>query len=209
MNQRTKRILMTVSGVLICGIGVGMYDFSNFGMDPYMVFAHGIWKHTSLDFGTLNMLVNMTLLVLVFFINRRKIGLGTLINMFLLGYVVEFVASVFRANFPDPSLAFRILILALGTVILCFSSALYFTADLGVSTYDAIALTLAERTPIKFKFCRIGTDLICVIIGFSLGAIVGAGTLVTAFFMGPLVSFFNHTVAEPMLGIRKDDVKKQ
>jgi uncharacterized membrane protein YczE len=82
---------------------------------------------------------------------------------------------------------------------MCFASALYFTADMGVSTYDAIAITISERkSKWKFKYIRITTDLICVLIGWSLGATVGIGTIVTAFFMGPLISFFNKTVAEPM-----------
>ena len=32
-----------------------------------------------------------------------------------------------------------------------------------------------------------------------MGAVVGVGTLVTAFFMGPLIEFFNRTVARPFL----------
>lgn len=84
-------------------------------------------------------------------------------------------------------------------VILCFASAMYFTADLGVSTYDAVALILEERKVGKFKYLRITTDCICVAIGFVLGAIVGVGTLITAFFMGPLIDFFNVHVARPFL----------
>ena len=86
----------------------------------------------------------------------------------------------------------------MGIVIMCFSSALYFTADRGVSTYDAVALILSEKKQWKFQICRISSDLFCTIIGFVFGATVGIGTVVTAFFMGPLIAFFNRTVAEPM-----------
>ena len=85
------------------------------------------------------------------------------------------------------------------------------TADLGVSTYDAIALILANKWKLgKFKFIRIATDLCCVVLGaalFLLGggaaaeipAFVGAGTLLTAFFMGPLIDFFNRRIAIPLM----------
>jgi uncharacterized membrane protein YczE len=83
--------------------------------------------------------------------------------------------------------------------LLCFASAVYFTGDLGVSTYDAVAITIAEKqTKVPFHLIRIGTDLVCVGIGFALGAPVGIGTLVTAFFMGPLIDLFRRTAAEPM-----------
>ena len=54
-----------------------------------------------------------------------------------------------------------------------------------------IALTLAEKTPIPFQYLRVGTDLICVLTGFLLGQTIGIGTVLTAFFMGPVIAFFN------------------
>ena len=62
----------------------------------------------------------------------------------------------------------------------------------------------------KFKFIRIITDCCCLIIGTGLYLLakgtwkevfsfVGAGTIILAFFMGPLVDLFNVHCAEPML----------
>lgn len=199
MSEKTRRILMTVFGVLICGFSVSMFDFSNMGLDPFQVFAHGIWKHQPLDFGTFYMIINLIMLVAIFFLSRKKIGLGTVINIFLLGYVVDFFSKLWGNIILNPSIFLKILFLLMGIVIMCFASALYFTADMGVSTYDAVALILSERqSKIKFQYCRIGTDLVCTIIGFSLGATIGVGTLVTAFFMGPLIAYFNKTVAIPL-----------
>ena len=102
-------------------------------------------------------------------------------------------------------------LLLAGVVVICFSSALYMTADLGVSTYDAVAIVMAGKWKVaKFKYCRIMTDLVCVLTGcvlFLLGGgalreiptLAGIGTIITAFFMGPLIEFFNVTVARPLL----------
>ena len=38
----SRRIVMTLIGVTICGFSVGMFNFSQFGMDPFQTFAHGI-----------------------------------------------------------------------------------------------------------------------------------------------------------------------
>lgn len=85
------------------------------------------------------------------------------------------------------------------------------TANLGVSTYDAVAIVLAYKWKVgKFQYCRIATDLVCVISGiviFLLGGgkisavptIVGIGTIITAFFMGPLIELFNERIARPLL----------
>ena len=111
-----------------------------------------------------------------------------------------------------PGIGVRVILFLVGLVILCLSSALYFTADLGVSTYDAVALVWSERqTRVPFQLCRIITDSVCVIAGVVLClfsgmrmgqvfGVVGVGTVITAFFMGPLIAFFNRTVAQPLLG---------
>ena len=195
---------MTVFGVLICGFSVGMFDFSNLGVDPFQVFAHGVWLRTSLGFGTLYTIVNVIMLIAIFILDKKKIGLGTLINIFLLGYVAEFSSNLWVKLIPEPTFAIKLAFLIVAIVIMCFASALYFTGDLGVSTYDAVALMISEKqSKIKFQYIRIATDLFCVAFGFALGAnfkagYTGVGTIITAFFMGPLIAFFNKTVAIPL-----------
>lgn len=197
MTEKQKRIFMTVIGVLTTGFSVGIFNLSMFGMDPFQVFAHGVWNLFEIGFGTFYAIVNLIMLVVIVILDKKKIGLGTVINIVLLGYVVEFSTWLFVTLIPEPTMIIRVASLLIAIVIICFGSALYFTGDMGVSTYDAVALIMAERKVAKFHYCRIGTDLICTVIGFALGATVGLGTLVTAFFMGPIIAFFNKVVAEP------------
>ena len=197
MSEMQRRILMTLVGVLLGGFSVGLFNQSAFGMDPFQVFAHGIWTLTPLGFGTFYMLLNLAMLVLMFFINRQKIGITTFINIFLLGYVVEYSSKLLHMIWPEPSLLVRVIMLTVGIVVICFTAALYFVGDLGVSTYDVIAITLGDRTREPFKYWRIITDVICTVIGVLFGQILGVGTVVTAFFMGPLIAFFRDKVAIP------------
>ena len=208
MNSEMKRRLaMTVAGVLIYGISVGMFQYSAMGMDPFQVFAHGVWNKISvIGFGTVYMVLNLVILIVdLLFLDRKKIGIATFINLFLLGYVVDFSAGFFSRILPDPSFAVRLLFLLAAVVIMCLSSALYFTGDLGVSTYDAIALTLSEKKGWDFRIVRVTSDLICTLTGTLLGVMPGIGTIITAFFMGPLIAFFRKTVADPLrYGKRRD-----
>lgn len=209
MSEKKKRIVMTVFGVLIAGFSVGMFNFSNFGMDPFQVLAHGLWMHLPIGFGTFYMILNLIMLIFIFFIDKHKVGLGTVINIFLLGYVVEFSSWLFEMSVPNPSMITRIIFLILGLVILCFGSSLYFIGDLGVSTYDAVSIILSEKKVAKFQYCRIASDLICTIIGFMLGATVGIGTFVTAFFMGPIIAFFNKKISIPLRYGKFNDNNKE
>lgn len=197
MSEMKKRILMTTLGVLICGFSVGMFKFSVFGLDPFQVLAHGIARHMPIAFGTLYVIINAIMLIAIFFLDKTKIGLGTLINLFLLGYVAQYSEMFFLWMIPDASFWVRLGILLLAILIICLGSAFYFTGNLGVSTYDAVALIMSEKKIAKFQYCRIGTDLICTGTGFLLGEMPGVATIITAFFMGPIIAFFRHRFAMP------------
>lgn len=213
--MKTKRILMSVLGVIVGGVSVGFFKLAAFGVDPFQSFMSGMEKLIPIDFGTLYVLVNACLLLFALVFDKHYINIATMVNLFLLGYVVDFSHNTLLTIFPEASMVVRIVCFIFGFVVLCFASSLYMTADLGVSTYDAIALILTNKWKLgKFKYIRIATDLVCVILGAVLfilgkGAIkdiptfIGVGTILTAFFMGPLIDFFNRKVAIPMLNKKK------
>lgn len=210
-NNRIKRIFLTVSGVVLCGIAAGLFKHACLGIDPFQILISGINAVIPISYGTLYVGVNIVLLCFSYAFGRCYIGIATFINLFFLGYIVEFTQKILLHYFPNLGLGGRSVIMILGILLLCFSSSLYFTADLGVSTYDAIALVMANKWKMApFKYCRIITDMMCVIIGAVLFGVVhenrrelldilGVATIITAFFTGPLIAFFNVHVARPFL----------
>ena len=193
------------------------------------------------SFGTLYVIVNAILFIFMLVFDRHYIGIATFINLFLLGYITEFTLAKLTAFLmANPNTVIlstegaavgivlwaRIICIVIGIVVICIGSAFYMTADLGVSTYDAVALIISNTWKKgKFFYVRIITDVICVIIGVGLlilalynndglslsnrehaltigkeiFAIAGIGTIITAFFMGPLIEVFNTIWAKPFL----------
>ena len=204
-EKRTRRILMALAGMAVAGIAVGFFKRALFGVDPFQCFCNGVNRVVPIGFGTLYMLINAVLLVIDFFLDRHYIGISTFINLFLVGYAAEFSENLLARLFGEPALWGQVLFLALGIVISCIAAAFYYTADLGVSTYDAIPLHIADRKPklfgrvLPFRVVRILSDLVCVATGFALGFMPGIGTVITALFMGPLISFFKRTLSDPLL----------
>lgn len=202
---------MSLFGVIICAISVGIFKIAALGVDPFQSLMSGLDKLIPIPFGTLYVIVNVILLSFSLIADRHYIGIATFINLFLLGYITQWTYEFLQTVIVNPSMIIRLLCLLIAIVIICFGSALYMTADLGVSTYDAVALILVNKWHIgQFKYIRIVTDVICVVLGavlFLLGGgkvsaiptIIGIGTIITAFFMGPLIEVFNQKVAIPML----------
>ena len=206
-----KRICMSFFGVIICAISVGIFKIAALGVDPFQSFMAGLDKLIPIDFGLLYIIVNVLLLSFALVFDRHYIGIATFINLFLLGYITQFTYEYLQTVIVNPTIVIRVLCLVIGVIIICFGSAFYMTADLGVSTYDAVALIICNTWKKgKFQYVRIITDLVCVILGVTLfilaggklaaiPTIAGIGTIITAFFMGPLIEFFNVHIARPFL----------
>ena len=211
IDKLPKRTVMTLFGVIICAISVGIFKIAALGVDPFQSFMAGLDALVPIDFGTLYVIANAVLLLFALIFDRHYIGIATFINLFLLGYITQFTYAFLQTVIVDPSIPVRVACLVIGVVIICFGSAFYMTADLGVSTYDAVALIIVNTWKKgKFQYVRIITDIICVILGCLLfllaggtvgqiPTIAGIGTIITAFFMGPLIEFFNVHIARPIL----------
>ncbi len=208
-NALFTRIWMSALGVLVCGVSVGLFKAAELGVDPFQSLMSGLNAVIPIRFGTLYVIVNVILLLFSLIFDRSKIGLATVINLTLLGYVADFSKGLTLQLLGQMSLVGRLVLLAVAIVVMCFGSALYFNANLGVSTYDAVSLVIAERQKkVPFKWCRIMSDLVCVILAAVLlrcagrswqeiTADIGIATIITAFFMGPLISAFSRLLPNP------------
>jgi len=210
-NIFVRRVLMSLFGVIICAVSVGIFKIAALGVDPFQSLMAGLDKLIPIKFGTLYVIVNVVLLSFSLITDRKNIGIATFINLFLLGYITQFTYEYLQTVIVNPSYIVRLACLLIAIVIICFGSALYMTANLGVSTYDAVAIVFAYKWKLgKFQYIRICTDLVCVISGAvifliaggkmnEIPTIIGIGTIITAFFMGPLIEFFNVKIARPLL----------
>lgn len=209
-KEIAMRIVFSVLGVTLAGISVGFLKLAAFGVDPFQAMMTGLNAVIPISFGTLYAVVGLLLLVFCFVADKHFVGLASVITLTLQGYVIDFSRNILFGIFPDAGFGIRGVSFVIGIVLLCFSTAIYFTADLGVSAYDAISLIITHTWKKgKFKFNRILTDCVCVILGSvaylgsgstlaSLTAVVGIGTIITAFCMGPLVDFFQTKVVQPV-----------
>lgn len=197
---QAKRIIMAFCGVVLCGFCVGMLQKADLGVDPFTCFVTGIANLFNSTYSTFYLLLTGALLLLVLILRRHYIGIATVINLFFTGVAADGMRSLLNLLLPHPSLGARVGIMVLGIIFTCLAAALYFTADLGVSAYDALALIAAYKYHLlPFKYCRIITDSCCVLIGFMFNVTLGVGTVVTALFMGPLTQWFRSHLAEPLL----------
>jgi uncharacterized membrane protein YczE len=199
-SQKWKRIAMSFFGVIVTGFCVGAFQKANLGADPFTCFVTGIGNIFHSTYSTFYLVITGALLVGVFFVEKHYIGIATVINLLFTGAAADLMRGILDGFFPDPSMPVRIAMMLFGIFGTCFAASVYFTADLGVSAYDAWSLIAGNKYKIlPFRVCRIITDSVCVLTGFIFHVTIGVGTVITALFMGPVVQWFNTNVSEPFL----------
>lgn len=208
MNKKRETMLRTVFmllGILLISICVACYRLSEFGVDSFTGMNLGISGFLGMSFGNWQLIMNIMILIVVFFTVRHCIGAGTIVNMVGVGYIADFLCwLVSDAASVNMNLTLRILALALGTLFASLGVALYMKADMGISPYDSVALIIVKlsKEKVSFQAARISSDITVLIVGvvFCLAAhnnvwlIVGIGTILNSLFNGPLIQFFRNQI---------------
>lgn len=202
MTLTGKRWLMLILSVIGIGLGIALFRWSGLGNDPISALNLAVSAKTGISFGTIVLAGNLLMFTLVLWLHRESIGVGTLVNMIFVGYIVDFFTWLFRfVGMPTANtLVLQLGFVLVGVVELSLSCSLYFTVGLGVAPYDAMAFILEKYTRVSFAKCRVFTDCISAAAALALGGLVSIGTLVSAFCLGPFINFFNRTVSIPLLG---------
>ena len=196
-----KRVTFMLVGIVLIGMCVAAYRMSGFGVDPFTCMNLGISGLNGMLFGTWQLIINIILLIIVFFTVRHCIGIGTIINMICVGYIADFLCWILQDKMGFvTTLPIQIGLLVIGTLFASVGCAMYMAAELGIAPYDSVAFIITKLTKdkVSFRMARIVSDITCVCIGVifciishgRLSAIIGIGTLVNASCNGPLIQFF-------------------
>jgi uncharacterized membrane protein YczE len=155
------------------------------GLDPWDVLNQGIANHLGIQIGWVVDAVGAVVLV-AWVPLRQRPGVGTLVNIVLVGLVANAALDVV----PVPhGLFLRAGMLALAIVLNGLATACYIGAGLGPGPRDGLMTGLAARGH-SIRAVRTGIEVSVLAVGFVLGGSVGFGTVAYAVAIGPIVHFF-------------------
>jgi len=200
-----KRVLMTVIGNIFIGLGIAIFKMSGLGNDPFTAMNLSLSECVGLEYAHFQVLFNLCVFVIQWFFGRELIGIGTLVNACLLGYIVTFFYNVLFALLRAPQVLWlQVIVVFVGVIICSFGLSLYQTSDVGVAPYDSLSLITQKYLPkIPYFWHRIFDDGIAALVSFLTGGLVGLGTLVSAFGLGPFIHFFDKHFSSKL--VKKED----
>lgn len=186
-----KKSLIVFLGMVFMGLGINLILYANIGVDPFTTGAMGVYKlintYGNYTFGNAQIVINVVFLTIAFFLNKKKIGYGTLISAVVIGFSVDIWKIILVASFPaEISFLASLLILVLGCFVIGTGIAIYISPDFGLGAGEILPMIASEKTGWKFKYLKIVGDLIFFLIGVSLGAIYGIGTIISLVLIGPI-----------------------
>lgn len=183
-NPNLKTLIFLVLGLSLFAIGETLLITANQGVSPWTVLAQGISFQTNLSIGITTFIVSLVVLILWYPL-KQKPGLGTILNIVLISIIIDLSTPIL----PYPkSFLFQIIQSIVAVFLVGLGSGFYLTANLGPGPRDGLMTGLQNLTNQPIALIRTIIEVSAVGIGFYLGGIVGIGTLLFAFGIGPMVS---------------------
>ena len=186
-----KKMIFFFIWVWIIQTGVAIFIQTNIGSDPFTVFTQGISGLLGITTGTANIVITFVFLVAIFILSRKSINIGTVLALISAGPFIDLMLNVLKPiEFSGFNIMVKVLLLLISCVIVAIGFSMLKATDLGVAPNDLIPLIIHDKTKIKYQWIRISMDLIFVTVGFTLGGVIGIGTIIGAFLTGPVIQFF-------------------
>jgi uncharacterized membrane protein YczE len=190
-GRKARRLPQLLVGLAGYGAAVMVLVRSGLGAASWNVLTEGVAARLGISFGWTTNLISV--LVLLTWIPLRELpGLGTLMNVAIVGFAADATARVLPWPHGIPA---QLGYLLFGLVALAFFDALYLGAQFGSGPRDGIMTGLVRLTRLPVAIVRTAIEVTVTLTGWLLGGTPGMGTVLIALCMGPLVGYFLPRVA--------------
>lgn len=202
INNRKSYLAIRLLLVVIAVIGIG-FSLSwliplNLGIDAWTMTNIAIADTLGVSLGSFQAVLNIVLLAAVVILGANNLGFGTLANMFLVGYSIDFFSWIWSLFIPEEFFELwfvRIGILIPALALFVLSVAIYIDMDMGTSPYDAIPSIIAKHLPkIPYRIIRICYDGVAAVIGILFGGRIGIVTVLMILTLGPVITWVGNKI---------------
>ena len=194
VKELLLRVIILMIGLTIAHLGVTLFILADLGSDPFNVLVQGIFRTIGnlvnwsfITHGRVHIVICFIIILALLAVDKSYIKIGTIFGGPIIDMFTVVLAPVFTIT---DSLVFKIIMLALGCVILAYGMTIVIKSEAGTGPNDLVSVVISDKTKKKFSIIRIIVDVSFVVIGFILGGSLGIGTIICAFCVGPVAGHF-------------------
>lgn len=182
MKSNMKTLMRLLIGFILCSSSTVFMLNSNLGLSPWDVFHQGISNVTGITIGQANIITGIIFVVVGMFCGQ-KLGIGTILNMVLIGQFVDWI--MYLDIIPKSNnIVTGIIMMIIGMLTMGYGCYLYISCGWGCGPRDGVMVVLSKILNKNIKYVRAGMEIIVLIIGIFLGGRMGLGTVISAIFLG-------------------------
>jgi uncharacterized membrane protein YczE len=179
--------------------GTSICNNTGLGIDPFNAFCMALSRIININLGTMVMLIQIILGILVFVLNKRFLGFGSLVPMISFGYFLQFfnwfISQIISFDFNILS---KLILLLMGMVAIAIGMSMYMECNLGMVPYDCLAFIISDYLGKKMFIFRVILDSTIAITAFLLGGPINVGTILLAVSIGPLIDIFRRNLVSKL-----------
>ena len=185
LNTRPRFITLTmlIIGLFLFGLGEAIIIGSGSGVSPWTVLAQGISMRSSLSIGAATFLISISILILWIPLKQTP-GIGTILNAIIIASAIDLTLPYLPK--PD-AFILKLCQAGLGILVVGIGSGVYLASNLGPGPRDGLMVGLQKKTNTSIPLIRTIIELSAVTLGWFLGGVVGIGTILFVFGIGPCV----------------------
>lgn len=198
---RGARFLALGIGLVLVSLGIVMTLRSDVGLGPWDVLHQGLADHSPLSFGVAGIAVGVGVLAATVALGGVDLGIGTLLNVVLIGVFIDLLIALDVVPDPDALVA-RLALDVAGVLVFGLGTAVYIGAALGAGPRDSLMLAVVRRFGLRVGLARTLIEPSALACGAALGGTVGVGTLVFALGVGPAVEAAFRLLARSPIAVR-------
>jgi len=195
-----KKITQLLMGLFVYALGIVLTLQANMGVTPWNTFHLGVSMKTGMTIGTT---ISVTGLVIIIFniFAKEKIGVGTILNMWLIGVFVDLLLNINVIPKATTLMGGLVLIFS-GMIVIAVASWLYIGAGLGAGPRDGLMVAFMKWTGKPVGIVRPSIEITVLLIGILLGGEIGIGTPLIALTLGPICQIVFKIVGFDVKGIQ-------
>lgn len=185
VHQIIKRTTVLLFGIFLISSGLFLFLNSGLGLTPFTVMADGLANALGISFGQATMVVNVSIILGLFLLTDSKFGPGTVLNAVFIGIFLDIIIWTF-GSITTEAIIFQAFMLVIAILLVGAGIATYISVDMGEGPIEALMIYIKSKTNFSLKSARISLDFSFSLIGFSMGATLGVGTIVAVATIGPV-----------------------
>lgn len=182
MLKIAVRFSKLIVGLFLYALGIVLTIKANIGYGPWEVFHVGLGKTVGITIGNASIIVGLVIIVITVLMGE-KIGIGTILNMVLIGVFLDLILMSDVVPIMD-NMLFGVLALMIGLYIIALGSYFYIGSGFGAGPRDGLMVALTRKVKLPIGVVRSSIELVATLLGWLLGGMVGIGTLISGFAIG-------------------------